>query len=89
MVVTTIEKINLFNQITKTQVKADVILGDCLNVLKKLPDNSVDLIVTSPPPMLIKEKALMVELIQINTLNGSCLYQRNYCECLSRRELLF
>jgi site-specific DNA-methyltransferase (adenine-specific)/site-specific DNA-methyltransferase (cytosine-N4-specific) len=49
MVVTTIEKINLFNQITKTQVRADVILGDCLNVLKKLPDNSVDLIVTSPP----------------------------------------
>jgi len=49
MVVTTIEKINLFNQLAKTQVKADVVLGDCLNVLKSLPDNSVDLIVTSPP----------------------------------------
>ena len=49
MVVTTIEKINLFNQLAKTQVKADVILGDCLNVLKSLPDNSIDLIVTSPP----------------------------------------
>ena len=43
----TLEKINLFNQTEK--VKADVILGDCLAVLKKMPDNSVDLVVTSPP----------------------------------------
>jgi site-specific DNA-methyltransferase (adenine-specific)/site-specific DNA-methyltransferase (cytosine-N4-specific) len=28
---------------------ADVILGDCLDVLKKMPDNCVDLIITSPP----------------------------------------
>lgn len=45
----TIEKINLFSEKTKTKVKADVILGDCLDVLKKLPKDSVDLIVTSPP----------------------------------------
>ena len=31
------------------QVRADVILGDCLAVLKKMETNSVDLIVTSPP----------------------------------------
>ncbi len=43
----TIEKINLFSQ--KDRKKADIILGDCLDVLKKMDANSVDLIVTSPP----------------------------------------
>jgi len=47
MNVQTIEKINLFSQ--KEKIKADLILGDCLDILKKLPPNSVDLIVTSPP----------------------------------------
>lgn len=49
MTVSTIEKVDLFNVITKAKVRADVILGDCLDVLRKLPDNSVDLVVTSPP----------------------------------------
>ncbi len=49
MTVKTIEKLNLFTQKEKSQIKADVILGDCLDVLKNLSDNSVDLIVTSPP----------------------------------------
>lgn len=31
------------------KIKADIYLGDCREVLKKLPDNSVDLIFTSPP----------------------------------------
>ncbi|WP_448519050.1 hypothetical protein [Rhodoflexus sp.] len=26
-----------------------IIQGDCIDVMKKLPDNSVDLIITSPP----------------------------------------
>ena len=30
-------------------IRADIILGDCLDVLKKIEDNSIDLIVTSPP----------------------------------------
>ena len=30
-------------------IKANIILGDCREELKKLPDNSVDLIITSPP----------------------------------------
>ena len=47
MNVQTIEKVNLFSQ--KNKVKSDVILGDCLNVLKKMNHNSVDLVVTSPP----------------------------------------
>ena len=47
MNVQTVEKINLFSQ--KNKIKFDVILGDCLNVLKKINSNSIDLIVTSPP----------------------------------------
>src|SRR3989339_369063 len=42
-----IEKTNLFSQ--RDKIRADIILGDCLEVLKKQDDNSVDLIVTSPP----------------------------------------
>ena len=49
MTINTIEKIDLFNPRTKAKVRADVILGDCLDVLKSLPDNSINLIVTSPP----------------------------------------
>ena len=47
MNIQTVEKINLFSQ--KNKIKFDVILGDCLNVLKKINSNSIDLIVTSPP----------------------------------------
>lgn len=35
--------------ISNLNVKTELILDDCLNHLKKLEDNSVDLIVTSPP----------------------------------------
>ena len=31
------------------QINTDILLGDCQEVLKSLPDNSVDLIFTSPP----------------------------------------
>ncbi|HDT11958.1 MAG TPA: hypothetical protein ENN58_04390, partial [bacterium] len=31
------------------EIKTDIILGDCKEKLKLLDDNSVDLIVTSPP----------------------------------------
>lgn len=43
----TIKKKNLFTQ--KKSITANVILGDCLDVLKKMDANSIDLIVTSPP----------------------------------------
>lgn len=49
MTIDTIEKVNLFSHRTKTKVRADVILGDCLDTLKSIPSNSVDLVVTSPP----------------------------------------
>jgi DNA modification methylase len=31
------------------EIKTKIILGDCLNKLKELEDNSIDLIFTSPP----------------------------------------
>lgn len=41
---------NSLNPIKKsTPLGRNVICGDCLDVMKKLPDNSVDLVVTSPP----------------------------------------
>ena len=49
MTVDTIEKLNLFSQSTQGKIKAEVILGDCCAVLKELPENTVNLIVTSPP----------------------------------------
>ena len=47
MTLKTIEKNNLFT--SKIRVKTDIILGDCLTVLKEMPSESIDLIVTSPP----------------------------------------
>src|SRR3989338_8141587 len=49
MTTRTIEKVDLFNSKTKASIKANVILGDCFDALKNLPDNSIDLIITSPP----------------------------------------
>ena len=31
------------------EIKTDIYLGDCKEILKNIPDNSVDLIITSPP----------------------------------------
>lgn len=31
------------------EIRADIYLGDCAGILRSLPDNSVDLIITSPP----------------------------------------
>lgn len=36
-------------QVTAGNYTSDIFLGNCLEVLKGLPDNSIDLIVTSPP----------------------------------------
>ncbi len=49
MTISTIEKIDLFTEKTTDRIRADIILGDCLDVLKNMPDNSVNLVVTSPP----------------------------------------
>jgi DNA modification methylase len=31
------------------KLRTDIKLGDCRDILKEMPDNSVDLIFTSPP----------------------------------------
>lgn len=31
-----------------------ILCGDCLDIMRKIPDGSVDLIVTSPPPIILK-----------------------------------
>lgn len=43
--------------LTYKNTKTDFYLGDCTEVLKTLPDNSVDLIVTSPPYSDQREKS--------------------------------
>jgi site-specific DNA-methyltransferase (adenine-specific) len=40
----------------KYSIKPTIVLGDCLNVLKDIKENSVDLIVTSPPYADRREK---------------------------------
>ena len=47
MEIKTIEKINLFSQ--KKKITAQIIIGDCFDVLKTIKPKSVDLIITSPP----------------------------------------
>jgi site-specific DNA-methyltransferase (adenine-specific)/site-specific DNA-methyltransferase (cytosine-N4-specific) len=40
---------NTFKKILSMELKTDLYLGDNRKILKELPDNSVDLIITSPP----------------------------------------
>lgn len=42
-----IEKIDLFSQ--KDKIRADIVLGDCLDVLRKMDNDMIDLVITSPP----------------------------------------
>jgi len=42
-------QINKYPAIEPKQITTKIILGECLEVLKKMEDNSVDLIITSPP----------------------------------------
>ena len=49
MTTNTIQKTGLFNTETDSKIEANVIFGDCLTVLKTIPNNSINLVVTSPP----------------------------------------
>ena len=59
-------------QIQKDDVNQDctqrIILGDCLNVLREMADNSVDLVVTSPP----YEDARTYEVVDLNRIGLLC-----------------
>jgi len=61
----------------KMEIKTDIYLGDSREQLKRLPKNSVDLIVTSPP-YETNEKAHTVALTQTITLSGFCLFLSNF-----------
>lgn len=37
------------NQVSDRRIKTDILLGDCLESLAQFPDNTFDLIITSPP----------------------------------------
>lgn len=52
------------------EIKTDLFLGDSREILKKLPDNSVDLIITSPP-YADQLKALMGGSILANMWTNS------------------
>ena len=45
-----------------TERTQDIILGDCIEGLKELKDNSVDIIIVDPPYILVKT----LEMIVIN-----------------------
>lgn len=42
-----------------------VIQGDCLPVLKNMPDNSVDLLLTDPQPLEIKDMRLILVIFSV------------------------
>ena len=44
-----IKPLNLYKQYLKMEIRTEIFLGDSKDELKKLADNSIDLIVTSPP----------------------------------------
>ena len=44
----------------KLEQQNKIICGDCLDVLKAYPDNSIDLIVTSPPYADNRKKLMAV-----------------------------
>lgn len=59
------------------EIRTDIKLGDSQEVLKELPDNSVDLIFTSPP-YADQRKSTYGGIIQMNMLIGFYRFQRNY-----------
>jgi len=43
------DRIKRNKMVDMKQFENKIILGDCIENLKKIPDNSIDLIITSPP----------------------------------------
>ncbi|MGI8583958.1 MAG: hypothetical protein ACR2KX_17310 [Chitinophagaceae bacterium] len=59
------------------EITTDLLLGDSRNELKKIADNTVDLIITSPP-YADQRKGTYGVFIMINMLNGFCQFQKNF-----------
>ena len=70
------------------EIKHDLYLGDCEEVLKEISDNSVDLIFTSPH-MQIREKRHTEGFILMIMSNGFCQKLFRCLECLIQQEPLF
>ena len=60
-----------------TEIKTDLYLGDCLEVLANFDIDSFDLIMTSPPYADRRPKR-MVESIPMNMSIGLCLVLKNF-----------
>ena len=39
----------------------NIILGDCLELIKQIPDNSIDAIVTDPPYLYLQNQTLDIQ----------------------------
>lgn len=77
------------NLVADKEVKARLFNGDCLELLRALPDNSIDLVVTSPPYCMNKEyeegndisvfteahKLILPEVIRVTKPGGSICWQ--------------
>jgi len=57
-----------------------IICGDCLEVMKEIPDNSIDLVVTSPPYNIG---------IDYDSCNDSLLWHKYYRQCEKWMEQLY
>lgn len=76
----------------ETGAEWSVMLGDCLNLLRALPNSSVSLVVTSPPYCMGKEyetstsvedfvcahEALLPEIVRVTKPGGSICWQTGY-----------
>jgi DNA modification methylase len=63
----------------ENELNTQIHIGDCLDVLKIYPDNTFDLIVTSPA-YADSRKKLTVESHPINTSNGFYHEASNFSE---------
>ena len=66
-----------------------IIQGDCLEVMKGIPDKSVDLVLTDPPyGVTANEKDVVVELDELLHLKRNFIgieISEKYCEIARRR----
>ncbi len=77
---------SLKRQSTLDAVRNEVILGDCLEVMKKLPQGSIDLVMTSPPynlegelpyPEYVKwQRACLRQMLRLIKDDGAIFYSQ-------------
>ena len=52
--------------------KKEILLGDCLELMKDIPNQSVQLILTDPPPIIYQEKitSKVLDELVLTLVNG-------------------